>query len=360
MHLETVDEVVEAVRLQDVVSAPAASLSHGRSRRLEIAIALASRPRLLLLDEPLSGMGVDDIAGMESLLRALVPQHTVVLVEHNMPVTLAIADQVSVLVAGAVLTEGNPFEVAADEPGPGCLPRKGIPVTVLDNVTAYYGRSQVLHGIDLQVRRGETVAVLGRNGVGKTTTLKSILGLVDRRGRITFEGHDITRSSTHAIPRSGIRLVPENRGIFAAVTVEENLRLASTAGAAWSVERVLDTFPRLAERRANHGDRLSGGEQQMLAIARALVAGPKLMLLDEPSEGLAPVIVEQIADVIRTASEEGVSILLVEQRLDLCLALADRLYVMETGAVVFEGSVPDFEADPSIKNRYLTLEVEGS
>lgn len=115
MHLETVDEVVEAVGLQDVVSAPAASLSHGRSRRLEIAIALASRPRLLLLDEPLSGMGVDDIAGMESLLRALVPQHTVVLVEHNMPVTLAIADQVSVLVAGAVLTKGNPFEVAADE-----------------------------------------------------------------------------------------------------------------------------------------------------------------------------------------------------------------------------------------------------
>ena len=233
-------------------------------------------------------------------------------------------------------------------------------MTVLDNVTAYYGRSQVLHGIDLQVRRGETVAVLGRNGVGKTTTLKSILGLVDRRGRITIEGHDITRSSAHAIPRSGIQLVPENRGVFAAVTVEENLRLASTAGAAWSVERVLDTFPRLAERRANHGDRLSGGEQQMLAIARALVAGPKLMLLDESSEGLAPVIVEQIADVIRTASEEGVSILLVEQRLDLCLALADRLYVMETGAVMFEGSVPDFEADPSIKNRYLTLEVEGS
>jgi len=154
--------------------------------------------------------------------------------------------------------------------------------------------------------------------------------------------------------------VPENRGIFAAVTVEENLRLASTAGAAWSVERVLDTFLRLAERRANRGDRLSGGEQQMLAIARALVAGPKLMLLDEPSEGLAAVIVEQIADVIRTASEEGVSILLVEQRLDVCLALADRVYVMETGAVVFEGSVPDFEADPSIKNRYLTLEVEGS
>jgi len=116
-------------------------------------------------------------------------------------------------------------------------------VIELDNVTAYYGRSQVLHGIDLQVRRGETVAVLGRNGVGKTTTLKSILGLVDRRGRITIEGHDITRSSAHAIPRSGIQLVPENRGIFAAVTVEENLRLASTAGAAWSVERVLDTFP---------------------------------------------------------------------------------------------------------------------
>jgi branched-chain amino acid transport system ATP-binding protein len=215
----------------------------------------------------------------------------------------------------------------------------------------------VLHGIDLDVRDGQTIAVLGRNGVGKTTMLRAVVGLVERRGRIELDGQDITRASTHHIARAGVQLVPENRGIFAALTVEENLRMGSRAGSQWSVERVLEMLPRLADRRRNYGDRLSGGEQQMLAIARALVAGPKLLLLDEPSEGLAPVIVEQIADMIRLAAQEGVSVLLVEQRLDLCLALAEHLYVLETGAVVFSGSVQEFEADPSIKDRYLTLEV---
>lgn len=227
----------------------------------------------------------------------------------------------------------------------------------LRDVTAFYGRSQVLHGIDLEVRDGQTIAVLGRNGVGKTTMLRAIVGLVERRGAIELDGQDISRSSTHHISRAGVQLVPENRGIFAALTVEENLRLAARPDAKWSVDRVLETLPRLADRRRNYGDRLSGGEQQMLAIARALVAGPKLLLLDEPSEGLAPVIVEQIADVIRVAGQEGVSIVLVEQRLDMCLALADHLYVLETGAVVFDGNVQEFEADPSIKDRYLTLEV---
>lgn len=227
----------------------------------------------------------------------------------------------------------------------------------LRDVTAFYGRSQVLHGIDLDVPDGRTVAVLGRNGVGKTTMLKAIVGLVERRGRIELAGNDITRTTTHKIARAGVQLVPENRGIFAALTVEENLRLAARPDAKWSVDRVLESLPRLADRRRNYGDRLSGGEQQMLAIARALVAGPRLLLLDEPSEGLAPVIVEQIADIIRLASREGVSVLLVEQRLDLCLALADHLYVLETGAVVFDGTVEQFEDDPSIKNRYLTLDV---
>jgi branched-chain amino acid transport system ATP-binding protein len=230
-------------------------------------------------------------------------------------------------------------------------------VISLHGVTAFYGRSQVLHGVDLEVRDGQTIAVLGRNGVGKTTMLRAILGLVERRGQIEFDGKDISRWNTHHISRAGVQLVPENRGIFAALTVEENLRLAARPGAKWSLERVLETLPRLADRRRNYGDRLSGGEQQMLAIARALVAGPKLLLLDEPSEGLAPVIVEQIADIIRVAGQEGVSIVLVEQRLDMCLALADHLYVLETGAVVFDGSVEQFEADPSIKDRYLTLEV---
>jgi branched-chain amino acid transport system ATP-binding protein len=230
-------------------------------------------------------------------------------------------------------------------------------VITLTDVSAFYGQAQILHGIDLAVGDGETVALLGRNGVGKTTTLRAIMGLARREGTITLADQEISGMASYKISRHGVQLVPENRGIFAALTVEENLRLALEADSAWSLERVYETFPRLADRRRNYGDRLSGGEQQMLAIARALVAGPKLLLLDEPSEGLAPVIVEQISDVVRVIRDEGISILLVEQRLDFCLALAQRLYVMETGRIVFEGTTQEFEADPSIRDKYLALEV---
>ena len=227
----------------------------------------------------------------------------------------------------------------------------------LADVSAFYGQAQVLHKISLTVGDGETVALLGRNGVGKTTTLKAIVGLTRREGTITLNSEDISSLAPHKISRHGVQLVPENRGIFAALTVEENLRLGLKASSGWSIERVYENFPRLADRRRNYGDRLSGGEQQMLAIARALVADPQLLLLDEPSEGLAPVIVEQIADVVRVARDEGISILLVEQRLDFCLALAQRIYVMETGRIAFDGTTEEFEADPSIRDKYLALEV---
>lgn len=227
----------------------------------------------------------------------------------------------------------------------------------LEAVDAFYGPAQVLHQVDLSVGGGETVAILGRNGVGKTTTLKSIVGLTERRGTITLDGTDISALTSHKIARLGVQLVPENRGIFAALTVEENLRLGVRSESSWTVERVYEDFPGLADRRRNYGDRLSGGEQQMLAIARALVAGPRLLLLDEPSEGLAPVIVEQIADIVRVVRDEGLSVLLVEQRLDFCLALAQRIFVMETGRIVFAGTTQEFEADPSIRDKYLALDV---
>ena len=227
----------------------------------------------------------------------------------------------------------------------------------LADVSAFYGQAQVLHKISLTVGDGETVALLGRNGVGKTTTLKAIMGLTRREGSITLNGEEISSLASHKISRQGAQLVPENRGIFAALTVEENLRLGLKPESGWSIERVYENFPRLADRRRNYGDRLSGGEQQMLAIARALVADPQLLLLDEPSEGLAPVIVEQIADVLRVVHKEGISVLLVEQRLDFCLALAQRIYVLETGRIVFDGTTEEFEADPSIRDKYLALAV---
>lgn len=227
----------------------------------------------------------------------------------------------------------------------------------LSDVKAFYGSAQVLHGIGLTVADGEVVALLGRNGVGKTTTLKAIMGLTRREGTIMLDDQDLTSLATYKVSGLGVQLVPEGRGVFAALTVEENLRLGLRAESRWSIERVYETFPGLADRRRNYGDRLSGGEQQMLAISRALVADPQLLLLDEPSEGLAPVIVEQIADVVRVIREEGISVLLVEQRLDFCLALAERIYVMETGTIVFDGSTTEFEADPSIRDKYLALEV---
>jgi branched-chain amino acid transport system ATP-binding protein len=231
-------------------------------------------------------------------------------------------------------------------------------VITLRDVDAFYDRAQVLHGVSLEVGPGEIVSLLGRNGVGKTTTLKAIMGLTRREGRVTMGEQDISSLTPHRIARLGVQLVPENRGIFAALTVEENLQLGRRQESGrWTLERVFDLFPRLGERRRNYGDRLSGGEQQMLAIARALMAGPRVLLLDEPSEGLAPVIVEQIADVVRLVREEGISVLLVEQRLDFCLALSQRLYVMETGRIMFDGSVEEFEADPSIRDRHLALEV---
>jgi branched-chain amino acid transport system ATP-binding protein len=232
-------------------------------------------------------------------------------------------------------------------------------VITLQGVDAFYGEAQVLHHVDLEVDDQQTVALLGRNGVGKTTTLRAIMGLARRRGSITLDGDDITGLPPHKISRQGIQLVPEHRGVFAALTVEENLRLGIKPGTKWPIERVYESFPRLADRRRNYGDRLSGGEQQMLAMARALVADPKLLLLDEPSEGLAPVIVEQIADVVRKVRDEGLSVLLVEQRLDFCLALADRVYVMETGRIAFEGPTAEFEAHPEIRDKYLALEVTG-
>lgn len=227
----------------------------------------------------------------------------------------------------------------------------------LEGVNAYYGEAQVLHALDLAVGPHETVALLGRNGVGKTTTLRTIMGLTRREGRIAVGEQEIGHLPPYKIARQGIQLVPENRGIFAALSVEENLGLALKPGSRWNLERVYETFPRLADRRRSYGDRLSGGEQQMLAIARALAADPRVLLLDEPSEGLAPVIVEQIADVLRDVRNDGIPVLLVEQRLDFCLALASRVYVMETGRIVFEGTTGDFEADHSIRDKYLALEV---
>ncbi|MBF8701249.1 ABC transporter ATP-binding protein [Pseudomonas putida] len=226
----------------------------------------------------------------------------------------------------------------------------------VDSIHSYYDKSHVLEGVSLKVEDGELVTLLGRNGAGKTTTLRSILGIVrPRQGQISFDGQQLVGREIFDIARLGIALVPEHRGIFRQLSVEENLRIAVRKDSRWQLEDVYSMFPRLKERRRNGGFALSGGEQQMLAIARALLNGPKLLILDEPTEGLAPVIVDELVRILRRIKEEGLSILLVEQNLMVCDALADRHYVLEQGRVAYQGSAAQFREDPSIKNRYLAL-----
>ena len=234
------------------------------------------------------------------------------------------------------------------------------PLLALEDVHAFYGEAHILQGVSLSVAEGEVVTLIGRNGAGKTTTLRSIMGILPPRlGRIAFAGQELRGLPTHAVARTGIAYVPEERRILPNLTVEENLRLGRLGmdrgrrdGDAVT-EEVLGYFPRLRERLAQKGKSLSGGEQQMLAIGRGLVARPRLMLVDEPTEGLSPIIVENLTEILREINRRGTAILLVEQILDVALALSHRLYVMDQGRIQFEGSADQLRADPAIQQRFL-------
>ena len=222
----------------------------------------------------------------------------------------------------------------------------------------YYGRGHILQGVDLEVPQGQIAAVLGRNGVGKTTTLRSIVGLAPpRRGRVLIADRDVAGWAPHRIVRLGVGYVPEGRMIFPDLTVVENIQVAQRVPARqWSLERLFEIFPALAERRRSKGSQLSGGEQQMLAVARALVTDPRIILLDEPSQGLAPLVVEELIRLIRQLRQEGVSFLLVEQNLKLAEAVADVVYVMVKGQTVYRAPLAQFAAErEDVKARYLML-----
>ena len=228
----------------------------------------------------------------------------------------------------------------------------------LENVNAYYGESHILHGVSLAVNEGEVVCLLGRNGAGKTTTILTIMGyLKPRPGRIRYRGRDIAALPPYAVARLGFGLVPQERGIFPSLTVRENLTVFArgTAGGRWTLERILELFPSLRARERNLGFQLSGGEQQMLSIARALMLNPSLLLLDEPSEGLAPMIVQDIVEVLRNLKREGLAILLVEQNLRTALAVADRHHVMNKGEICFTGTSGELEGNEFVLRNYLSV-----
>jgi branched-chain amino acid transport system ATP-binding protein len=233
------------------------------------------------------------------------------------------------------------------------------------DLDAGYGLSQVLAGIDLEVPDGKLVAILGRNGMGKTTLCRSIMSLQPpevRRGSIDYDGTELTRLPPHAVAQAGVGYIPQGRHVFGSLTVVENLTVAARRngdgdGPTWDLDRVWEMFPRLEERRSNRAEQLSGGEQQMLAIARALTTNPSLLIMDEPSEGLAPILIESVGEQLRQLKGASLSMLLVEQNYSLAIKLADLTYVLENGEVVFRGEPEELQNDEDVKSRYLGVGV---
>ena len=223
---------------------------------------------------------------------------------------------------------------------------------------AFYGASQILHGVDFSVTRGEQVALIGRNGMGKTTLLRSLMGLVnDCRGDVSFAGRDIRRAAPEAISRAGIALVPEGRGVFGSLTVVENLTMAARPGSdgrqTWTLSRIFELFPRLHQRRANGGHQLSGGEQQMLTIGRALMTNPDLILIDEATEGLAPLVAQDIWKTLGVIRGEGIATIVVDKDFRSLAKIADRAVLLSKGTVVFDGGPASLTAQPELLERYL-------
>ncbi len=228
----------------------------------------------------------------------------------------------------------------------------------IDNIHSYYGDSHILHGVSLEVKAGQVTSLLGRNGAGKTTTLLTIMGyLAPRRGNVKYMGKDIGGSPAHRISRMGLGFVPQERGVFPSLTVEENLTVAARAGkdGRWTLPRIYELFPRLRERHTNLGFQLSGGEQQMVSIARALMLNPEVILLDEPSEGLAPLIVQEIVEIVKRLRNEGLGVLLIEQNLGAALALGDVHYVLSKGQVCFVGDSETLRHDEGVLSAHLSV-----
>jgi len=360
--------LLRAVGLGDRAFEIADTLSHGDQRLLEIAIALATRPELVLLDEPLAGLAAHERLRVADLIRTLRRSVTIVLIDHDIDAVLALSDRITVLHQGRVIAEGAPAAIQqnaevqtaylghlmlAREATPPGARRAPAPLLRVTSVNTFYGKSHVLHGVSLDVFPGEVVALLGRNGAGKTTTLATITGVVPPRdGRVAYRATDVAGRPPEAIARLGIGLVPQGRRIFPNLTVLENLTIARRGATGWTLERVFATFPRLHALRGARGATLSGGELQLLAIARALMGNVDLLLLDEPFEGLAPAIVEVVWTVLREL-RGATTILLVEQNADLALALSDRAYVISNGSIVWEGDARTLHADQELRLKLL-------
>jgi ABC-type branched-subunit amino acid transport system ATPase component len=375
VHAET-RELVRFLGLTGIEEIESGALSYGGQRLLDLGIALGSKPQVLLLDEPLAGLAAAERDRVSGLIRDVAAAIPVLIVEHDIDRVLGFSQRVTVMNQSEVLMTGTPGEVRTDRrvqeiyTGTGTPPVTGRAgeaasskqLLRVDRLNAFYGKSHILNDVAFDVRDGEIVALLGRNGAGKSTLLKTLAGLVTpASGTIEFEGRDIARLPAPDIARMGIGYVPQGRGLFAGMSVADNLalgRLARPAGGAkgvvWSEEDIFKIFPRLKERRDVAADYLSGGEQQMLAVARALSGNVKLLLLDEPFEGLAPAVVQELFKVFDQLRDR-LSVLIVEHNLDLVLALADRVFALEQGAVFHEGQSAPLLNDLGYRKKILWL-----
>jgi len=436
--------LLEQVGMAGQADCPCSQLAYGDVKRVELAMALAHAPRLLLMDEPTAGMAPAERLALMALVRRLARERrmAVLFTEHSMDMVFAHADRVAVLVRGRLLAEGTPQQIRGDErvqaaylgtagfendscqrlpdngerpispdhedaaeaphpsprssrgqalspkgrgrsAAPALLPlplgegggegqRLGLrhvthqapsALLAVDNLNAWYGAAHILHGVSLTVGRGEVVALMGRNGAGKSSTLKGIAGLMARAaGRVEFDGRRIDGQPPHRIARAGLGYVPEDRRIFTDLTVLENLEVGRQGprhwpggepAPHWTPEQLFTLFPNLGEMPDRLGGRMSGGEQQMLSVARTLMGQPYLVLLDEPSEGVAPLIVEQMARTIVALKARGMGILLSEQNLPFAQSVADRAYVLEQGRIVHQAPMAELAADARARHQYL-------
>lgn len=372
------DDTAELLRwtgLAGIERAEAGSLSYGGQRLLDMGLALATQPRVLLLDEPLAGLAAAERERVGELIKALSADIPVLLVEHDIDRVFRLADRVTVMADGAVLVDGSVADArddarvqavylgsgtAAIAAKPRASAAEAETLLAMEGVETFYGKSHILNGVNLTVNRGEVVALLGRNGAGKSTLLKTLIGTASpAAGRIVLANRDIAGLSPDKIARLGIGYVPQGRALFAGMSVAENLGLGrlrrlTGAGIHWDEEKVLEFFPRLKERWTVDAARLSGGEQQMVAVARALSGDTRLLLLDEPFEGLSPAVTEELFEAFDRLRRE-IAIILVDHHLDLALALSDRTVALERGSVQWAGESRLLREDQELRRKVLWL-----
>jgi branched-chain amino acid transport system ATP-binding protein len=370
---EVADELIERLGLRDVATARVDSLPTGRARLVELGRALANQPRVLLLDEVSSGLNERETEEMADVLRGLAANgHGILLVEHDMSLVMSTCDIIHVLDFGEVIAVGTPEEIQANERvqqaylGTGTsradlerreIPPEDVPVLEVRDISAGYGDFDVVDGVSFEVRTGEVFALLGPNGAGKSTTLKVIAGLLaPTSGQVALCGRAVTGADADALARAGLCMVPEGHGIFPNLTVTENLTMATYTGTTRAdiEERAYARFPRLADRRTQVAGTLSGGEQQMLSMARALATDPCLLILDELSMGLAPIIVQGLYEQVAQIAREGLTILVVEQFAHEVLGVAD------TAAIMLHGRVRRVGAPAAIAEELTEAYLAGS